>query len=131
MNLLLDTHAWIWWINQESKLSAETARLIEEAEAVAVSSISCWEVRMLQQRRRIELADSVESWLEQALKPAGIECFPITCAIADKSANLPQHHRDPADRMIIATALEYCFHLVSIDEKFEMYSELEGLIVSK
>ena len=130
MNLLLDTHVWIWWINQDSMLPAKAGQLIEEAETVAVSSISCWEVRMLQQRQRIELSGSIEDWLEQALQPAGIHCLPISCEIADKSANLPQHHRDPADRFIIASAVEYRYNLLSVDSKFDLYSELAGLLVS-
>ena len=130
MNLLLDTHVWIWWINQDSALPAQAGQLIEEAETVAVSAISCWEVRMLQQRQRIELSGTVEAWLEQALQPAGISCLPISCTIADKSANLPQHHRDPADRLIIAAALEHRYSLLSVDSKFELYTELADLLVS-
>lgn len=129
MNVLLDTHAWIWWINQDSMLPAKAGQWIEKADNVAVSAISCWEVRMLRQRQRIELAGAVEDWLEQALQPAGIACLPVSCAIADKSANLPQHHRDPADRLIIATALEHRYSVLSLDSKFGLYVELAGLLV--
>jgi PIN domain nuclease of toxin-antitoxin system len=129
MNVLLDTHIWIWWINQDQQLPSKAAQLIGMADNVAVSSISCWEVRMLHQRQRIELSISIDSWFEQALQLADINCLPINCTIADKSANLPQHHRDPADRLIIATALEYNYNLLSIDGKFRLYEELADLLV--
>jgi len=130
MNLLLDTHIWIWWINQDAMLAPKAKQLIEAADSVAVSSISCWEVRLLHQRQRIEVSDLVEDWLVQALQFADIKCLPTNCSIADKSASLPQHHRDPADRLIIATALEYRHNLLSIDSKFNLYSELADLLIS-
>ncbi|SJM91556.1 PilT-like protein (fragment) [Crenothrix polyspora] len=105
MNLLLDTHIWLWWVNQDHQFSAKHVALIGGAKNVFVSSVSCWELVMLHQRQRIELPGHLEDWFRVALVDANIVCLPVTEAIAIKSASLNFHHRDPADRFIIATAL--------------------------
>jgi PIN domain nuclease of toxin-antitoxin system len=102
---------------------------ISEADRVGVSAISCWEVVMLQQRQRIDLPMSAQQWLHHALSPAGIERLPVSCEIAALSAALSQHHKDPADRIIIATALTYRAHLYSLDARFADYEELSEMLV--
>lgn len=131
MNLLLDTHIWLWWINKDSQLSAKHRALISKAENVYVSSISCWEVVMLHQRSRIELEGSLDNWFQLALAPADIVCLSVTEAVAVKSALLDYHHRDPADRFIIATALINDCQLMSFDEKFLFYPELKTLLIGR
>lgn len=61
MNLLLDTHTWIWWINQDKQLTTKHQAIIAEAKNVFISSVSCWELVMLHQRQRIELIDKLGS----------------------------------------------------------------------
>jgi len=107
MKLLLDSHIWLWWVNQSNDLSEAHKQIIEEAEEVFVSAISCWEITLLAQRQRIQLPTDKEHWFHLALEQSGITCLPLTQAIAIQSALLPYAHRDPADRFIIATSLQY------------------------
>jgi len=127
MNLLLDTHVWLWWINQNEQLSIKHQTLISQAENVYFSSISCWEIAMLHQRGRIELATPLKDWLQIALQ--AINCLPLTEAIATKSALLAFHHRDPADRFIISTAMIHNCQLMSFDGKFNLYAELNDRLI--
>jgi PIN domain nuclease of toxin-antitoxin system len=131
MKLLLDTHIWLWWINQDNQLSSKHQKIISEAEQVFVSSISCWELMMLHQRQRIDLTGSVEDWFYNALDNANIASLPVTKAIAIKSASLELYHRDPADRFIIATALINDCQLMSFDEKFLLYPELVDRLIGR
>jgi PIN domain nuclease of toxin-antitoxin system len=127
MNLLLDTHVWLWWVNQNEQLSIQHQALISQAENVYVSSISCWEIAMLHQRERIELADPLKDWLQIALQD--INCLPLTETIATQSALLAFHHRDPADRFIISTAVIHNYQLMSFDGKFNLYAELNDRLI--
>jgi len=105
---LLDTHAWVWWICGDSRL---TAREREELDNLPPSSrpvlaeISLWEVAMLVERGRLELNMDLERWLAVASSPATVELARVTPAVAAEVARLPSRfHRDPADRLIVATA---------------------------
>lgn len=129
--IVLDTHIWLrWTIQGSSGLPAGIQVALQLEERVAVSAISCFEVAYLVKRQRIVLPLSVEAWLRDALLPAGIESLPITWDIALISAQLPEHHRDPADRLIIAIALAYNAQLASLDSAFQQYTELGGRLIS-
>ena len=129
--IILYTHVWLRWIIQGSqRLPTGILTAIESEKRVAVSAISCFEVLYLLKRRRINLPLPVETWLQNALTPAGIESLPISCEIAFLSAQLPEHHRDPADRIIIATTLVYDARLASLDGAFPQYEELAGRLIS-
>lgn len=108
--LILDTHAWIWAVEGlTDHLDAQAVAAIEEAAGdatLAVSAISVWEVAMLVKRGRLTLAAAVPTWIEASLRPPGIRIIPVGTAIALDSTQLPDfdQHKDPADRMIVATA---------------------------
>ncbi|MEZ0368865.1 MAG: type II toxin-antitoxin system VapC family toxin [Candidatus Sericytochromatia bacterium] len=131
MKLLIDTHIWIWWVSRDPQLRPSDGLRIASVEEVAVSAISIWEVAMLQQSQRIELSSPIEEWLDIALTGAGIQVQPLGRSIAFKAATLPFHHRDPADRLIIASALCMDCSLLSYDRKFRLYSELGERLISK
>ena len=104
--LLLDTHVLLWWINGSSgKLPESLVATIEDAESVAVSAISCFEIEWLARHGRIELEISLDEWFSSVFFEAGISCIPITCDVARLAASLPEHHKDPQDRLIIATSI--------------------------
>ncbi len=129
--LLLDTHIWIRWQNPQPSslaLSENLIELIETAESVAISAISCWELGQLVKRQRVQLSLSLDEWVATALE-GDIEVLPIDRDIAIKASQLPEHHRDPADRIIIATALIYDASLVSLDSMFPQYAELKGRLL--
>jgi PIN domain nuclease of toxin-antitoxin system len=124
--ILLDTHAWLWWVQGGSaSLPAKAAERIRTADVVAVASVSCLEVAWLAKKGRIVLPGSVESFFNEALDRAGLLLLPLTPAIAAKSAALPDIHRDPIDRVIVATAIEHGAELVSKDELVAKYPGLQ------
>jgi PIN domain nuclease of toxin-antitoxin system len=121
--ILLDTHIWVRWLLPDHPLPARLAFKIETDEAVAVSAISCWEVAMLAERGRLSLPLPVSAWIDEASVGSDVEILPLDCAPAQAAAALPQHHRDPADRLIIATAIQLDAALISLDERFPDYFE--------
>jgi PIN domain nuclease of toxin-antitoxin system len=132
--ILLDTHAWIWLINGDEQLRlSEALPLIERAAQlsnVKVSAISVWEVSMLEAKGRISFSMECLDWVKQALAAPGISLVPLTPEIAVLSSRLPgEFHGDPADRIIVATALELSASLVTKDKKILRYSESNPLNV--
>lgn len=128
--IILDTHIWIWWINNELQLLASSRQQhLASADMVAVSAISCFEVAWLERHGRISLPCQPVDWFEKALSHSGIVLLPITPAIAARAVDLPEHHSDPQDRIIIATAIEHQAKLMSDDSKFPIYLELEGCLL--
>lgn len=124
--IILDTHIWFWLINQEfSRFPSHWRKAIDNAEQVGVSVISCYEIALAQQRGRIELPCTANQWFEQALQPTDITLFPLTPEIICRAVDLSPVHKDPFDRLIIATTLEYQAKLASIDSLFSQYPELD------
>ena len=105
---LLDTHVLIWWLNDLTRLLPQQREVVEAASPDApmhVSDISLWEVAMLQSLGRIRLALPLREWLDRAVAPPLVRRHGISPAIAAEMAALPDSfHRDPADRILVATA---------------------------
>lgn len=128
--IVLDTHVWMWYVNgNRERYPAAWVERIETATRVAVSPVSCFEIALAEERGRISLECPVDDWFSDALEPAGVELFPLTPAIAMRAVNLTPAHRDPFDRMIIATALELGAMLASVDGLFVHYPELTGRLL--
>ena len=104
--IVLDTHAWIWWTSSPEKLSKRARHAIDEGGELIVAAISCWEVAMLVAKRRLELDRDVLVWIRQALAGPRIELEPLGPEIAVRAASLTDFHGDPADRLVVATALQ-------------------------
>jgi len=106
--LLLDTHVWLWLVAGSPELSTQARHTIDTAAAAGalrIAAISLWEIVLLATRGRIVLSKSIGSWLEEALAEPGPAIDPLTLQIATDSYALPgEFHRDPADRLIVATA---------------------------
>jgi PIN domain nuclease of toxin-antitoxin system len=129
--IVLDTHIWIWLINQEFDRFPESWReSIETIEQVGISPVSCFEVALAHQRGRLFLPCPVDEWLHEALEPSGIMLFPITAAIAAQAVRLSPVHKDPFDRLIISTAIDRNAMLASVDQLFPQYQELDGLLMT-
>ncbi|MEQ1556502.1 MAG: type II toxin-antitoxin system VapC family toxin [Gallionella sp.] len=127
--LILDTHALYWWVNRTpNKLTPQHINLIETAESLAVSTMTAWEMMWLVKQGRIVLQLPVAAWLDQ-VEASGVEMIPVSRAIAQRSVMLPEHHKDPVDRIIIATALDFQAQLLSADQRFPDYQELAQLLV--
>jgi len=119
--IVLDTHVWVWWVSGLEPLSPRAHRLMGEAveqKAVSLSSISVWEVAQLVSRGRLELTMDVATWVAKSEAMPFLHFIPVDNAIALKSVQLPEPlHPDPADRIIIATALTLGYPLVTRDER--------------
>lgn len=118
--IVLDTHVLLWVDRDDAALGTHTRALIDDAWRrgvdVGVSAISFWECAMLAQRGRIALPSPVEAWRAEILE-AGVAEVPLDGRIALRAAALEGLHRDPADRFIVATALQQRARLVTADEK--------------
>lgn len=108
MRALLDTHVLLWWLEDRDRLSPRHREIIESAGPEAplgVSDITLWEIAMLESQGRIRLAIPLREWLEAAVAPPLVRRQGVTPAIAAEVARLPDSfHRDPADRILVATA---------------------------
>jgi PIN domain nuclease of toxin-antitoxin system len=126
--ILLDTHVWVWWVNESSMLTDAMRQTIEghQGEGLGVSIISCWEVAKLVELGRLQLTMPVEHWLEQALAYQGVELIDLALRIVVESTQLPgEFHRDPADQMIVATARVYDAPLLTADSKIRDYPHVK------
>ena len=127
--LILDTHALYWWVNRTpEKLGQGQIDAIEMAETLAVSAMTCWEMTWLVAHGRIILQLPISDWLNQ-VEGNGVAIISVSRSIAERAASLPEHHKDPVDRIIIATAVEHQAQLLSVDKRFPDYQELRGLLV--
>lgn len=127
--LVLDTHILYWWANQTAdKLHKHHVDAIECADSLAISAMTCWEMAWLVGHGRIELPISVDSWLDH-VEASGVMVIPVSRNIALRATQLPEHHKDPIDRLVIATALEHNARLISLDTRFPDYAELNALLV--
>ena len=108
MRPLLDTHIWLWWIGGERHLSKREMASLDELppeQRPFISDISVWEVAVLLELGRWNVAIPFESWLKAACHPRTVEILPIAQDIAAEIARLPAtFHRDPSDRIIVSTA---------------------------
>ena len=128
--IVLDTHIWLWWIAGDSRLLTEQRiEAINTEDEVAISAISCFEAAWLERHGRISFPCSREIWFQMALDGSGIKIIPITPEISGIAVDLPYHHNDPQDRLIIATSIAHNSHLMSSDKKFSMYQELENKLI--
>jgi PIN domain nuclease of toxin-antitoxin system len=127
--ILLDTHIWVRWIEPDTDpLPAAISRMIDSSAQVTVSAVSCWEVAYLAKRNRLSLSLPMGEWMQAALDESGVASLPLTAQMASRAANLTDIHRDPADRFIIATALETRAKLLTLDSVFNNYPELVGVL---
>jgi PIN domain nuclease of toxin-antitoxin system len=118
--IILDTHAWIWWVSDPGRLGRKAARVVRSARVLGVAAISCWEVATLVEKGRIRLDRSPLDWIEDALALPRVELFPLTPAVAVRAAQLgPVFPGDPADRLIAATALVQSASLITKDERLQ------------
>ena len=125
--IVLDTHAWIWWTADPGRLSARARHAIEQATAVGVAAISCWEVAMLVDKARLELDRDVLVWVKQALAQPRCAFLPLTAEIAVAAARLGDEGGDPADRLIAATAISRHVPLVTKDQRLRRSTVLQTI----
>lgn len=128
--IVLDSHIWFWWINLEhQRIPSSILNEIETDQRVGVSPVSCFELALAHHRGRLEFNLPIREWFPLALGGSDIELLPLTPEISTRAVELQEIHRDPFDRIIIATTLEMDTRLASIDGHFARYNELAGRLV--
>lgn len=123
--LLLDTCALLWLAHSPMNLSEQARKaIVDNAGGIFVSAISIWEVTLKHRSGRLGLPADPKHWYSTVLEHHGIAELPVTGAVAIRSANLPNIHRDPADRFVIATALENRLRVVTPDPHIRDYPDV-------
>ncbi|MEO1217902.1 MAG: type II toxin-antitoxin system VapC family toxin [Bacteroidota bacterium] len=122
MKLLLDTHTIIWFFESDPKLSSTAKSLIVDPDNQNYFSVaSIWEIVIKQNLGKLNLSKPLDHILSH-IQNNGIEIINIEAQHALKVADLPLHHRDPFDRLIIAQSLTMGYTILSKDNKFDLYS---------
>ena len=128
--IVLDTHVWWWSISEPAQLSRKARQLITKIppEQRAIASISIWEFAMMVTRGRIEMTISPDEWLDYAINKTGLMILELNSKIALESCNLPGNfHKDPADRIIVATARVSRSQLITKDQKIIEYPHVTAV----
>ena len=120
-SLLLDTCGLLWLATGHKNLSENAKTRINRANIVAVLAISAWEIGLKAAKGELELPDEPETWFEKAVAHHDLRVYEVSTRIAFKANCLPWHHRDPADRLIIATALLHRMPIITADANFPQY----------
>jgi PIN domain nuclease of toxin-antitoxin system len=122
MRLLLDTHTFLWWVNDSDALSKTArARIADERNECFVSLTSAWEMAIKLGNGKLELPAPVGRFIEGQLAANAFRLLPIELAHVAHVATLPFHHRDPFDRLLAAQALKEKLAIVSADPVFRRY----------
>ena len=130
--ILLDTHCLFWWVNDDQgKLSADALAAIAAERPdgeILISSITAWEVAMLVARGRLGLSMDTSAWLATVQEIEEVKFVPIDNEIAVQAVTLPaEFHKDPADRVIIATARKFAVPIVTADERIRGYPHVRTI----
>lgn len=132
MRIVLDTHAWVWWVVSDRRLSKRAAqaidRAIKEEEGVSISAISVWEVARKVEKHHLVLDRPIRDWLSEASSVPGLEVMALSPAILIDSCDLPPpFHGDAADQMIVATARHHHAALVTKDDRLRRYPHIQSI----
>ena len=123
MKLLLDTHVFIWWATAPEKLSPSAlAALVDESNNLFLSIASVWEIQIKSQLGKLRFAASLNELIQSQQTTNGIEPLSIELEHVLELDNLPLHHKDPFDRLLIAQCIVEGATLVSLDLRFSNYS---------
>jgi PIN domain nuclease of toxin-antitoxin system len=130
-DILLDTHITLWLDNGDERLRPSTLGLIDgcwrNGGTVLISAVTAWEIAQLANAGRIDLDCSADAWIERFIDRPGIKAVPLSHHAASRAYQLhPLEHRDPADRLLIATAIELACPFVTYDAQIARFGENHG-----
>lgn len=116
--IVLDTHAWVWWLTKPDKVGRRARRALDKAARVGVPAICPWEVAAKAEAGKLRFDRPYETWIDAALtEDPRVELLHLTPRISVAAVRLSWAHRDPADRFIVATARAHEAPLVTSDER--------------
>ena len=127
--MVLDTHLWVWWVDNNARLTQKYQDWIQQyhSQGLGVSIIYCWEVAKLVELGTLTLSLVVDEWLAAALADPGVQQLELTIPIIIESTKLTGFHRHPADQIIVAKAKIYGYPVPTADAKILAYPEEQTL----
>jgi PIN domain nuclease of toxin-antitoxin system len=129
VRLLLDTHVWVWSQERSGRLGVEAVRLLsDDASEINVATISTVEIARLLSTGDLALSCVLDTWVEQSLLSLVAGTLPLSHTIASRAYSLPgEFHRDPADRILVATALCHGLTFMTADERILAYPHVRSV----
>jgi len=128
--VLLDTHIWLWWLLGDGPLTAkERDRLdsLASSSAIALSWVSIWETEMLERKGRIKLQPDIDTWIRKATDHSFCTVLPVDTELVLAQRQLPESfHGDPADRLVVTTAIMAGIPLATHDSRI-LSTKVDGL----
>lgn len=122
MRVLIDAHALLWAVDDPGQLSGPaTAALQHVGNQLFIGAGTIWEISIKVGLGKLNLSLPYRQWIERAIADLGMAVLPITVEYADRQVTLPQHHRDPFDRLLIAQAVTNSMPIVTADAQFDAY----------
>lgn len=122
MRVLLDTHVWLWMQAEPEKLGPQARMLVEdEANELLLSAASAWEMAIKVGIGKLVLPEPLTKYVPSRMQSSGVTGLAVSHAHAAAVADLPRHHRDPFDRMLVAQALSEGVPILSSDLQFDAY----------
>jgi len=119
---LIDTHCWLWWHINPEKLSARVSRLIEDGSSdISFSVVSAWEIVIKHNLQKLELPFPPREYIPKKLEISYMDVLPVQLSHALQVQKLPDYHKDPFDRLLIAQAVSEKFVLITDDKQIERY----------
>ncbi|MBI3962794.1 MAG: type II toxin-antitoxin system VapC family toxin [Deinococcus sp.] len=124
--IVLDTHAWIWWASEPEKLSSRALAAINYSRAIGICPISCWEISTKVAQGKLTLDRDLRVWVQQALARPGVALLHLSADIAITAGQLGRQGfpGDPADRLIVATALHHGAELITKDKTIRSFRQV-------
>ena len=127
--IVLDTHVWVWWLSSPERIPKRVRELLTTSAkdlSIYISSISAWEILLLAAKGRIEFSIDAQDWVTKAEALPFFHFVPVDNAIAMRSVRLSEpFHKDPADRIIVATCLMLGASLVTADARIRKYRHVK------
>lgn len=115
--IVLDTHAWVWWLTKPERLGRKATRALGKATQIGVPAICPWEVAMKADTKKLRFDRAYDVWIDEALaEDPRVELLPLIPRVAVEAVRLAWAHSDPADRLIVATARIHGASLVTADQ---------------
>jgi PIN domain nuclease of toxin-antitoxin system len=131
MPTLLDTHAWVWWVTEDRRLSRRAQLTIKtslDKQDLWLSMISVWEIAKKVEKKQLVLDRPLDQWLDVAVTRPGLGLWELTRSILVQSCGLPQpFHGDPADQILVATARQREAVLVTRDRRIRRYAHVKSV----
>ncbi|MBK9005609.1 MAG: type II toxin-antitoxin system VapC family toxin [Anaerolineae bacterium] len=122
MKLLFDTHTFLWWNTEDPRLSARAADLIADGKnEIFLSVASVWEISIKAAKGKLVLPEPPEQYISNRMNLYQIQSLPVLIRHAVKVYELPAHHRDPFDRLLIAQSQAESMPLISVDSDIQKY----------